>query len=308
MTWPPPSSPILPRATAKSRPIWPGFAYRGEGRALSQLWTVVARECPAAVLGAWRQVVLACLMFSIPAAVGYRMLREQPRLAEEVLPDVMLDRAEAGRQARGTGQRYVEVAARIRPAMASAIITNNVRVALYCFAGGIFLGVGALVLLALNGLQLGASFGHFVNVGLGAYLGEFIIGHGILELTAIWIAGGAGFMLGRTLVAPGELSRADALVLAGQRAIRMLGASVVCLLVAGMIEGLVSASGASWAGRIATNQWHTKARKLTTAEQIPAQNDLRDFAFSSFRVFVRKKSAHHPTYHPRPNPQRCQAA
>lgn len=227
--------------------------YRGEGRALSQLWTVVARECPAAVLGAWRQVVLACLMFSIPAAVGYRMLREQPRLAEEVLPDVMLDRAEAGRQARGTGQRYVEVAARIRPAMASAIITNNVRVALYCFAGGVFLGVGALVLLALNGLQLGASFGHFVNVGLGAYLGEFIIGHGILELTAIWIAGGAGFMLGRTLVAPGELSRADALVLAGQRAIRMLGASVVCLLVAGMIEGLVSASGASWAGRIAVS-------------------------------------------------------
>jgi uncharacterized membrane protein SpoIIM required for sporulation/uncharacterized RDD family membrane protein YckC len=227
--------------------------YRGEARALSQVWTVIAQQCPAEVLGAWRQVVLACLMFSVPAAVGYRMLREKPQLAEEVLPDVMLDRAEAGRQAKGTGQRYVEVAARIRPAMASAIITNNVRVALYCFAGGIFLGVGALVLLATNGLQLGASFGHFVNVGLGAYLGEFIIGHGVLELTAIWIAGGAGFMLGRTLVAPGDLTRADALVLAGRRAIRMLGASVVCLLVAGLIEGLVSASGASWGRRIAVS-------------------------------------------------------
>ncbi len=224
--------------------------YQNEGRALSRAWAVIARECPAAVLGAWREVVLACLMFSVPATIGYRMLRDKPELAEEVLPDVMLDRAEAGLRSKGTGGRYVEIAARLRPAMASAIITNNVRVALYCFAGGIFLGAGALVLLALNGLQLGASFGHFVNVGLGAYLAEFIIGHGVLELSAIWIAGGAGFMLGRTLVAPGELTRADALVLAGRRAIRMLGMSVACLLVAGLIEGLVSASSAPWTGRL----------------------------------------------------------
>ena len=224
--------------------------YRNDGHALRRAWEVVSRECPAAVVGAWREVVLACLMFAVPAAVGYRMLRDRPQLAEQVLPAVMLDRAEAGREARGTGQRYVEVAARIRPAMASAIITNNVRVALYCFAGGIFLGIGSLVLLALNGLQLGASFGHYVNVGLGAYLAEFIIGHGVLELTAIWIAGGAGFLLGRTLIAPGDLARGDALVLAGRRAVRMLGACVACLLVAGLIEGLVSASAASWTGRL----------------------------------------------------------
>lgn len=224
--------------------------YRNEGRALHRAWEVVSRECPAAVLGAWREVVLACLMFSVPAAVGYRMLRDEPQLAEQVLPAVMLDRAEAGREARGTGKRYVEVAARVRPAMASAIITNNVRVALYCFAGGIFLGIGSLVLLALNGLQLGASFGHYVNVGLGAFLGEFIIGHGVLELSAIWIAGGAGFLLGRTLIAPGDLARSDALVLAGRRAVRMLGACVVCLLVAGLIEGLVSTSAVGWTGRL----------------------------------------------------------
>ncbi|HET8633212.1 MAG TPA: RDD family protein, partial [Gemmatimonadales bacterium] len=131
--------------------------YRNDGHALRRAWEVVSRECPAAVVGAWREVVLACLMFAVPAAVGYRMLREKPQLAEVVLPAVMLDRAEAGRAARGTGKRYVEVAARVRPAMASAIITNNVRVALYCFAGGIFLGIGSLVLLAVNGLQLGAS-------------------------------------------------------------------------------------------------------------------------------------------------------
>ena len=48
--------------------------------------------------------------------------------------------------------------------MASGIITNNVRIAISCFAGGIFLGVGSLILLAFNGLAIGASAGHFANV------------------------------------------------------------------------------------------------------------------------------------------------
>ena len=88
--------------------------------------------------------------------------------------------------------------------MASGIITNNVRVAIACFAGGIFLGVGSLVLLAFNGLAIGASAGHFANVGLLDYLLEFIVGHGALELFAIWVAGAAGFLLGRSVVAPGR--------------------------------------------------------------------------------------------------------
>ena len=126
--------------------------------------------------------------------------------------------------------------------MASGIISNKVRVALACFAGGIFLGVGSLVLLAFNGLLIGSTAGHFANMGVLDYLLEFIVGHGPLELFAIWVAGAAGFMLGRAVIAPGTLRRADALVLSGQAALRMVGATVVCLIVAGIIEGFVSAS------------------------------------------------------------------
>ena len=68
------------------------------------------------------------------------------------------------------------------------------------------------------------------------------LGHGVLELFAIWVAGAAGFLLGLGVIAPGELSRRDALVLAGRRAIRMIGFVVVLLAVAGTIEGFVSAS------------------------------------------------------------------
>jgi uncharacterized membrane protein SpoIIM required for sporulation len=151
------------------------------------------------------------------------------------------------------GDRFVEVEAGGRAVAASGIIANNVRVAFYCLAGGIFLGVGSLVLLAFNGLQIGAAAGHFANAGLLAYLLEFILGHGALELFAIWVAGAAGFLLGKAVVAPGDLTRGDALVLAGRRAVRMIGAAVVCLLVAGLVEGFVSTSGLGWSGRFAAS-------------------------------------------------------
>jgi uncharacterized membrane protein SpoIIM required for sporulation len=137
----------------------------------------------------------------------------------------------------------VDVAVEDRPLMASGIITNNVRVAIACFAGGIFLGIGSLVLLGFNGLLIGATAGHFANRGLLGYLLEFILGHGLLELFAIWVAGAAGFLLGRSVVAPGNLSRSDALVLSGRVAVRMVGGAAVLLVVAGLIEGFVSAGG-----------------------------------------------------------------
>lgn len=127
-----------------------------------------------------------------------------------------------------------------RPATASFIITNNIRVATTCFAGGIFLGVGSLVLLAYNGLAIGTFFGHFANQGLLGYLREFVLGHGVLELAAIWIAGAAGLLLGRSIIAPGDPSRAEALVVNGRIAARMVGMAVVLLAVAGLIEGFLS--------------------------------------------------------------------
>src|SRR5438132_7283020 len=101
----------------------------------------------------------------------------------------------------------------------------------------------ALVLVG-NGVSLGMGFGLFVNYHAGAYLATFVAGHGVLELTAIFIAGGAGFRLAGALLLPGDLTRADALVLEGRIAARMIGAVVTLLALAGTIEGLLSASDA----------------------------------------------------------------
>ncbi len=227
--------------------------YRDDRTTWRRLWIVLARECPAAVVEARAYVLVAFLTFMVPAAAGYMVLHERPALAAELLPDVMLRRAEAGVLRKAAGRGYVEVAPEDRPLMASGIITNNVRVAIACFAGGIFLGVGSLVLLAYNGLSIGASAGHFANVGLLDYLLTFILGHGALELFAIWVAGAAGFLLGRSVVAPGLLSRTDALVLSGRVAVRMVGATALLLVVAGTIEGFVSAGGYGVGARLAAS-------------------------------------------------------
>jgi uncharacterized membrane protein SpoIIM required for sporulation/uncharacterized RDD family membrane protein YckC len=227
--------------------------YRDERGTWGRLWVALARECPAAVIDARRYVLVAFLTFLVPAGAGFMLLRERPALAAELLPDVMLRRAEAGRARKAAGQGYVEVAPEDRGLMASGIIVNNVRVAIACFAGGVFLGVGSLVLLAYNGLAIGAFAGHFANVGLLDYLLTFILGHGALELFAIWVAGAAGFLLGRSIVAPGTLSRVDALVISGRVAVRMVGATAVLLVVAGMIEGFISAGGYSVPLRMAAS-------------------------------------------------------
>jgi uncharacterized membrane protein SpoIIM required for sporulation/uncharacterized RDD family membrane protein YckC len=215
--------------------------YRDERGTWRRMWEVLARECPAAIRQAGGYVLVACLAFMLPAAAGYLVIREQPALAPDVLPQVMIERADAGAERIGEGRRYVDVAPEDRPFMASAIITNNVRVAIACFAGGVFLGVGSLALLGYNGLTLGGAAGHFANQGLLAYLLEFILGHGLLELFAIWVAGAAGFLLGRSVLVPGDLSRGEALVLNGRTAVRMVGGAAVMLVAAGLIEGFVSA-------------------------------------------------------------------
>jgi uncharacterized membrane protein SpoIIM required for sporulation/uncharacterized RDD family membrane protein YckC len=215
--------------------------YRDERGTWRRVWEVLARECPAAIRQARAYVAVASLSFLLPAAAGYLLMREQPALALDLLPEIMIERADAGAERIAEGRRYVDVPVEDRPLMASGIITNNVRVAIACFAGGIFLGVGSLALLGYNGLSIGAAAGHFANRGLLGYLLEFILGHGLLELFAIWVAGAAGYLLGRSLVSPGDWSRADALVLSGRTAVRMVGAAAVLLVVAGLIEGFISA-------------------------------------------------------------------
>jgi len=214
---------------------------------------LVLRELPAAVVAARVYVVTALLVFAVPAMTGYVLIRERPAIAEQMLPDEMLARARAGVEHRAEGIGYAQAPSMYLPFIASRIITNNVQVAFLGFAFGITAGLGTFLLLVFNGLFFGAVLGLFANYGLAGWLLTFVAGHGVLELSAIFIAGGAGLLVARALIAPGDLTRRDALVLAGRQATRLVGASVLLLALAGTIEGMLSASDAPAAFKLATS-------------------------------------------------------
>jgi uncharacterized membrane protein SpoIIM required for sporulation/uncharacterized RDD family membrane protein YckC len=208
------------------------------------LGRLLLRELPAAVYQARWYVLTATLLFMLPGIVGFALVRERPEMAPQILPDVMIARAESGEYEQAAGRGYAETPSPYLPFVASSIITNNVQVAFGAFAFGITAGVGTVVVLAFNGLFFGAVLGLFANYRLAGWILTFVAGHGVLELTAIFIAGAAGLLVGRALVAPGDLARRDALVVYGRSAIRLVGAAACLLVVAGLIEGFVSASGA----------------------------------------------------------------
>src|SRR6267378_6937184 len=157
----------------------------------------------------------------------------------------MVARAEAAAENQAEGRGYAETSKEDRPQTAAWIITNNITVSFGTFVGGLTGGVLTAWLLFTNGLMLGLVIGLFQNYHALNYLMTFVAGHGVLELTAIFISAGAGFRLAKALIAPGDRTRRDALVLEGRIAARMIGAVVTLLAIAGTIEGLLSTSDAS---------------------------------------------------------------
>jgi len=218
--------------------------YRAWGRRRTPVIRHLVQDFPAAVVQSRYYVLAALLLFAFPAAVGYAIIRARPGVADEVMSPVMVSRAEQAGENQAQGVGYAQSRKEDLPVIASAIISNNIGVSFWAFVGGMLAGTLTVWMLVLNGLQLGMGFGLFVNYHAGGYLATFIAGHGWLELTAIFIAAGAGFRLAGALIAPGDRTRQDALVVEGRIAARMIGAAVSLLAVAGAIEGLLSASDA----------------------------------------------------------------
>ncbi len=208
------------------------------------LGRLLLRDLPAAAYRSRAYVLAACALFMLPGVVGYVLVRDRPTIAREILPDVVIARAEGGEYQRSAGRGYAEAPSPYLPIVASSIVTNNVQVAFGAFALGITAGIGTAFVLAFNGLFFGAVLGLFAQYGLAGWILTFVAGHGVLELTAIFIAGGAGLLVARAVVAPGDLARRDALVLNGREALRLVGAATCLLVLAGVIEGFLSASAA----------------------------------------------------------------
>ncbi|RDG36134.1 stage II sporulation protein M [Streptomyces corynorhini] len=134
---------------------------------------------------------------------------------------------------------------------AAQVWTNNAQAAAMCLVLGAFLCVPVIWILFLNMLNLGVGIGLMSAAGrLDTFLG-LILPHGLLELTAVFVAAGTGLRLGWTLIDPGPHSRRTALAQQGRAALGMALGLALVLFVSGLIEGFVTPSGLPTWARIA---------------------------------------------------------
>ena len=131
---------------------------------------------------------------------------------------------------------------------AAQVWTNNAQAAAVCLAFGALLGIPVLWVLFQNMLNLGIGVGLMSSAGrLDTFLG-LVLPHGLLELTAVFVAAGTGLRLGWTLIDPGPRTRRTALAEEGRAAIGMAIGLALILFVSGAIEGFVTPSGLpTWA-------------------------------------------------------------
>ncbi len=184
-----------------------------------------------------RSIVAAAVIFGIGVLLAFLGCWINPDLPSHLLGDRYVDMTIENIQKHDPFAVYK---GENSPLMSSFIMTNNIKVTFFAFALGSLFGLGTVYLLFTNGLILGAFFHLFFKHGLLMESYFTIMIHGTLELSCIFVAGGGGLMIGRALVFPGLLPRAQALQRSGMTAIKLLLSTVPLLLIAGLLEGFVT--------------------------------------------------------------------
>jgi uncharacterized membrane protein SpoIIM required for sporulation len=185
-------------------------------------------------------ITIAC------AVVAYVLVRSHPADAYALLPKSLV--SEQIRKSLHDSNFAVDPS--FGPAMSALIITNNVKVSIIAFAGCITLGALTIYIIAFNGLMLGGMGALFANAGFGRDFWATIAPHGVIELTAIQIAGAAGLLIAAAFVYPGRMRRRDLIVANARRAGTLIVGVASMLIVAGTIEAFISPRRWPESGRI----------------------------------------------------------
>ncbi len=173
-------------------------------------------------------------IFLLGAIVAWWYAWQDPAFMSLVVPERMIS------MVRDDHQLWMGKILGDEPLASTSIMVNNLSVTFRAAAGGITAGLFTTYILAFNGILIGAV-GVLVGQNNLAYpFWAFVFPHGSLELPAIFLSGGAGLLIGRALLFPGQYRRVDAFKLYGLQAAQLMFGVVVLLLIAGAIEGFFS--------------------------------------------------------------------
>lgn len=214
------------------------LTYPGKKVRVADITRFLTRGFPDLMTSEWRAVVASMLVFFSGFGFGWVGMLFDPEAAPYLVPEQHreLDPVKRAEDEAKNDGATVEGQA----AFASFLFTHNIQVAFFAFALGITAGIGTVIMLFSNGVLLGALAWVYASKGMMGWFWAWILPHGIPEITAICIAGAAGFLLARGQVAPKGLSRRVAIRREAITAVKLLLGTLALFVLAGLIEGTIS--------------------------------------------------------------------
>ena len=212
--------------------------YKDQVSSVKQIRHFFAAKFIGLLLEQWKFVVTAMILFAIGAIGSFLSVLNDPLHIYSILPPEIA----RGVDPEQLGSRDGTVDSSL---MSASIMTNNIKVAILAFAGGITFGILTVYLLIYNGIIIGALAALFWHHGKAYDFWAYIVPHGMIELTAIFIAGGAGLLMGYKLFVPGPFSRGYQLKEHGKRSVQLLLGTIPLFIIAGIIEGFITPAAIS---------------------------------------------------------------
>jgi uncharacterized membrane protein SpoIIM required for sporulation len=199
------------------------------------LWSFFSRSYWRAVAERPGVLALAAVLLLLPALLAALWAIDDPSAAGGLIPSEFEGATDPPTDSGASAAHRV--------VFSTELFTHNIQVTFLAFAAGIAAGIGTAVVLAFNGLLLGAVAGAAIEAGNGQQFFEFVIPHGPLELTCIIVTAAAGMRMGWALVDPGDTPRGRALVEGARRSVLVVLGTMPWLVAAGISEAFVRSSG-----------------------------------------------------------------
>ena len=215
------------------------FVYGARARLGERLARFFRTDWPTAVRSLWRETLVATAILFFATGVGFALVWNNPDWYGSILPGALAE----GRDPTATTAFLKDTlyhAAKNQPLsfFATFLFTHNAGVSILAFALGFAFCLPTALLVADNGLTLGALMALYASRGLLGSLGGWLSIHGTTELFATVIAAAAGFRIGWAVLFPGALTRLEAASRAGRTAGAAMAGVVVMLVAAGLLEGV----------------------------------------------------------------------
>jgi uncharacterized membrane protein SpoIIM required for sporulation len=198
----------------------------------ARFWTV---SFPVVAYRAWRWWLATAGVFFVVAVLIAFWVADNPEVQSMIATP-----AEIGRLVNHDFASYYSD----HPAgsFALQVWVNNSWVAVRCIAFAILLGLPIPYLLFGNAANLGVALGLMFGAGKGGFMLGLLTPHGLLELTAVFLAGAVGMRLGWMVISPGDRPRGQVLAEQGRAVVSVAVGLVAVLGVSGLIEALVTPS------------------------------------------------------------------